>query len=128
MAMITKKDMKIFLRQVNTIEEISEGSLYREDWWDSTRNVRNRTLYNILKMAAARYDALVAADNKASRELIEYLRQEGRIRKRITHELKQAPKGTDIIALADGIETEERKGSQPIEESFREFREQIKVI
>lgn len=126
--MITKKDLKLFLRQINTLEELSEGGLYRGDWWETARNIRSRTLYRILKAAAARYDALTAADKRASLRLHEYLRQEGQIRKRLEHELKHAPKGTDLVTLADGIEAEERGNSQPIEKSFKEFRDQIKAI
>ena len=126
--MITKNDLKLFLRQVNTLEELSEGSLYRGDWWETTRNIRSRTLYRILKVAATRYDALTIASNGSSLALHEHLRQEGAISKRKTHELKHAPKGTDLVALADGIVTEERGNSQPIAESFKEFRDQIKSI
>ena len=128
MTVITKNDLKLFLRRINTLEELSEGSLYRRDWWDTARNVKSRVLYNILKAAAARYDSLTATNNKASRALTEYARQEDQIQKRFTHELKHAPKGTDIIALADGIEVEERGDSQPIDASFKEFRDQIKAI
>lgn len=128
MTIITKKDLKQFLRQINTLEEISEGSLHREGWWGAAQSVKSRKLYNILKAAAARYDALTATSNKASRALTKHLGQEGQIRNRQTHELKHAPKGTDLIALADGIEAEERGDSQPIEESFKEFRDQINAI
>lgn len=128
MTVITKKNLKLFLRQINTLEELSEGGLYREDWWGTTRSVKSRVLYNILKAAAARYDSLTAANNKASDALTEYVRQENQIQNRLTHELKHAPKGTDLIALADEIEKEERKDAQPIEESFKGFRDQIKVI
>lgn len=128
MTIITKEDLKRFLRQINTLEEISEGSLHREGWWATAQNVKSRKLYNILKAAAARYDSLTATDNKASRALTEYVRQEDQIRKRLTHELKHAPKGTDLVALADGIKAEERGYSQPIDASFKEFRDQIKVI
>ena len=128
MTAIAKRDLKQFLRQINTLEEISEGSIYRANWWDTTRNVKSRTLYRILRTAAARYDAMTATNNKASRELTKYIRQEGQIRNRKTHELKHAPKGTDLVALADGIETEEREGTKPIEASFKEFRDRIKAI
>lgn len=128
MAIITKKDLKLFLRQINTLEELSEGGLYRGGWWDTARNVKSRMLYRILKTAAARYDSLTTTNDRAGRALSEYLRQEGQIRNRLTHELKHAPKGTNLVALADGIEAEEKGDSQPIEESFKEFRDQIKVI
>jgi hypothetical protein len=128
MTTITKRDLNRFLRQINTLEELSEGGIYREDWWSTTRNVKSRVLYNILKAAAARYDALTATSNKGSRALTEYLKQEDKIRKRLLHELKHAPKGTDLVALANGIEAEERGDSQPIESSFKEFREGIRAV
>jgi hypothetical protein len=125
---ITKKNLKTFLRQINTLEELSNGGLYRADWWDTTERIGSVRLKRILKVAAARYDKLVSTNNKAGALLDTYLTQEGQIRKRLTHELKHAPKGTYLVALADGIEAEERGDSAPIEDTFKEFRNGIKAI
>lgn len=125
---IAKRDLKTFLRQISTLEEISEGSMHREDWWETTRAIGSRALYKILRRTARRYDTLTTANNKADTALREYLRREGQIRNRVTHEMKHAPKGTDLIALADGIEAEERGDSGPIEESFKEFRDKIQHV
>jgi hypothetical protein len=125
---ITKKGLKVFLRQINTLEELSNGGLYRADWWDTTERIGSVKLKQILKTAAARYDKLVSTNNKAGALLETYLMQEGQIRKRLTHELKHAPKGTDLVTLADGIEAEERGDSPPIENTFIEFRDGIKAI